>query len=364
MKLVEMRAQLDAERAAIAAEVEAAYEVKNFAGIDKLTARADALDAAEDNLTRYTKVAAFAGDAADPHALPSAAIDDGKRLSFANVGAKVAKEIGTKSLAAGLSTIVATELTQSPIAIGKPATGLLDVLPVMSHTSPLYAYLRQSVRTNNAAVVASGAVKPTSVYTMIQVANTLAVIAHLSEGVDRFWLQDNRMLQGFISSELHFGLERAVEAKALADINGTSGIATQAWATSIPVTLRKALTQLETTGYTASAFVLHPADFELIELQLSTTNAVEHIGLPYDPAQRRLYGVPIATTIAQTAGVGHVIADGAVALDVGTPGVEIIWSETSNADDFSKNSIRARCEGRYGTSIFTPLGVVVADLTA
>jgi hypothetical protein len=60
---------------------------------------------------------------------------------------------------------------------------------------------------------------------------------------------------------------------------------------AIPVTLRKSLTALEIAGYTAGAIVLHPSDFETIELALSTTNAVEHIGLPYDPAQRRLDAV-------------------------------------------------------------------------
>lgn len=40
------------------------------------------------------------------------------------------------------------------------------------------------------------------------------------------------------------------------------------------------------------------------------------------------------------------------------------WSETSNSDDFAKNLIRCRCEGRYATSVYSPLGVVSADLTA
>ena len=54
-----------------------------------------------------------------------------------------------------------------------------------------YAYLRQSVRTNNAAVVAAGAVKPTSVYTVTGIENSLVVIAPLSEGIPRYWLLDN-----------------------------------------------------------------------------------------------------------------------------------------------------------------------------
>ena len=53
-----------------------------------------------------------------------------------------------------------------PTGSGRPgcqvATGLLDVLPFKQHTSPEYAYLAQTSRTNNAAVVAEGATKPTS----------------------------------------------------------------------------------------------------------------------------------------------------------------------------------------------------------
>jgi hypothetical protein len=53
--------------------------------------------------------------------------------------------------------------------------------------------------------------------------------------------------------------------------------------------------------------------------RLSTTNSIEHKGLPYDLASRRLFGVPVVTTNAQaSSGVGHVLATGAVALDTDT----------------------------------------------
>lgn len=44
-------------------------------------------------------------------------------------------------------------------------------------------------------------------------------------------------------------------------------------------------------------------------------------------------------------------------------GVGVQWSANSNDTDFSKNLIRARCEGRFGTSVLSPLGVVFCDLT-
>ena len=63
------------------------------------------------------------------------------------------------------------------------------------------------------------------------VPNSLVVVAHLSEGIPRFWLIDQVSLETFISNELEFGLRLAVEAKVLADVNGTSGIQAQAYAT-------------------------------------------------------------------------------------------------------------------------------------
>ena len=97
---------------------------------------------------------------------------------------------------------------------------------------------------------------------------------------------------------LRYGLQVAVEAKVLADVNGTSGIQSQTYATSVLTTLRKGITKLEVAGYSPAAFALHPTDFEDVELALSAQNAIEHLGLPYNPANRQLYGVPVVTANA------------------------------------------------------------------
>ena len=149
------------------------------------------------------------------------------------------------------------------------------------------------------------------------------VDAHLSEGIPRFWLLDNTALETFVDNELRFGLQVAVEAKVLADINGTSGIQTQPYATSVLATLRKGLTKLETAGYAAGSIVLHPTDWEGVELALSSTNAIEHLSLPYDPASRRLFGVPIVATVSEAAGVGNVLAGGGRHRQPGCRGVVV-----------------------------------------
>lgn len=293
----------------------------------------------------------------------------GQRLSFKGMAGGIANrmltgDFGAKALAPTGATVVPQAFTPDPVALGRAATGLLDVLPVRTQASAEYAFLRQTTRTNNAATVADGATKPTSVLGLTRVEQTLAVVAHLSEGVPRYWVADNDALESFVNAELEYGLRLAVEAKVIADVNGTSGIQTQAYSTSVVQTIRKALTKVEVAGYAPGAIVMHPSDFETVELAIASTNAIEHVGLPYNPAQRLLFGVPIATTVSATAGTGHVIAADAVALDVDAQGVGVQWSETSNADDFAKNLLRARCEGRFGTSVLSPLGVVVATLTA
>ena len=133
--------------------------------------------------------------------------------------------------------------------LGRVAQGLLEVLPTQAHSQPEYAYLRQTTRTNNAAVVPEGTVKPTSVYSVVRVEQSLVVVAHLSEGIPRYWLLDWVALEQFVDNELTFGLQLAVEAKVLTDINATSGTQTQSYATSVLPTLRKGLTKLHGKSY-------------------------------------------------------------------------------------------------------------------
>ena len=128
-------------------------------------------------------------------------------------------------------------------------------------------------------------------------------------------------------------------------------------------TLRKSLTKIEVAGHVPGSIVLHPTDFEGIELALASVTAIEHLSLPFDSASKRLFGTPMVTTTAATAGVGVVLAQDAVVVDVDSQGVGLQWSENAAADTFAKNLIVTRCEMRAGTSVLSPLGVTVADLT-
>ena len=71
---------------------------------------------------------------------------------------------------------------------------------------------------------------------------------------------DNNALETFVEDELTYGLQAAVEAKILTDVNGTSGIQTQSYATTVLATLRNGLTTLETAGYATHTLRLQPRE--------------------------------------------------------------------------------------------------------
>lgn len=332
------------------------------------------INEALDELDRDDEVMAMAKDLANAiggvgdGAGPREFKDSGKRLAFGTkMAAKAVRTMrgdGTeaKALAPSRDTIVGQDFTDKPIELGKVGTTFLDALPVDRSSSPSWKYLRQSVRTNNAAVVAEGAVKPTSVYSLVEVEGSLKVIAHLSEAVPRYWLIDNSNLEDFLASELEYGLRTAVEAKVLTDVNATSGIQIQAFDTDVFATLRKAASKIEAVGYAPAYHLLHPDDWEALELE-KDLNGQYRLGGPNSLGTRVLWNVPVIVSLSQTAGVSHTVAAETLSVKTDTTGVAVQWSETSNADDFAKNLVRARCEGRFETEVWRPSGVVKGDLT-
>ena len=62
--------------------------------------------------------------------------------------------------------------------------------------------------------------------------SALDVVAHLSEAVPRYCFVDSPALQQFLTNELTYGLQVSVAAAAVATINSTSGIMSQAYSAS------------------------------------------------------------------------------------------------------------------------------------
>lgn len=352
--LAELQTRMDAVKAAKS-------ELDNF------TESADAADIAATWQAAKSFMAGLGGEATDFTYAPG--------LSYVSLSAKgklpspAFGEPALKSFAFPVAT------NTQPVAKGRPATSLLDLIParVLDAGARTFSFMRQTTRTNNAAPVAAGALKPTSVYGLESVEDSLKVIAHLSEPMNQYDLEDNANLARFIEDELRYGLASAVTAQLLTgtglgeNLEGltvATGTQTQAYVTSPIVTARAALTKLEVVGLTGLAYVLHPSDWADIETATASGSGeflLQGAGAPIDSIERRLWGVRVVTDVAITAGTGLLIAEDAV--ELATDGrVKVEWAAA--ADDFTKNLVRARCEGRFGVALGRPLGVVELDLTA
>ena len=188
---------------------------------------------------------------------------------------------GTKALTSSGQIVTDVPVLPTVVPTGRPAVSLLDVIPSNRLSAPTYRYIRQASRALAAAAVAPGEVKPTSAVGTQTIDNTVSVVAHLSEALDKFVLSDAPQLQRFVADELLYGLDVAIQAQALngsgtapnqTGILNTSGVSVQAFATNVLTSVRKAITSAETLGYAPSVLVISPADWEALEL-LATTDA-------------------------------------------------------------------------------------------
>ena len=295
-----------------------------------------------------------------------------------DLAAHFGKALGTPGMKALIDTAdpyTSIPMDPTPYRIESTPNALLESLPAVNR-GVVYRYMRQTTQTNNAAPVAAGALKPTSAYGLEPVDGRLRVIAHVSEPMDKYVLQDGPSLTQFVQMEMVDGLHRAVEVQLLSGdglgenitgIANVSGIQTQAYNTDPILTARTAITKVESLGYTPAFFVLSPTDWEAVETQqLSAGQFVLNAegsrnGVPVDSATRRLWGTPVTVSTGVTAGTGYLLSNGVA--QVATDGrIDTEWS-SAIGDDFQRNSVRLRCEGRFDLTVTRPMGVVKMTLT-
>lgn len=289
-----------------------------------------------------------------------------------------------KSLTPGGQINVTVPLAPEPIRTAEPVLALRQVIPTEQNITGQYAYLRQTARSNAAAAVAPGALKPESTYTLTRVDDRVRTLAHLSEPIPRQDLSDAVLLESFVDTELRLGLELELEDQILnGDSTGenftglanTSGIQTVAWATDALTTCRKGITALEVISLSGTAFVFSPSDWEMVELEAAAQFASNsNMPMPVDRVARRLWGVPVVLSTSVAVGTGY-LADFTsstrlhVREEAAVDWSENIWRPDAlgtgvGASDFQRNLITFRCEMRAGLAVTRPTGVVQLDLTS
>lgn len=271
---------------------------------------------------------------------------------------------GQKAVLTEGSVVTGVTIDPTPIPLGRPAGSLLDVLPAVK-TPANYRYIRQTARTNNAAVVAPGATKPTSVYTIESINGSLQVVAHLSEPVDTYMSEDaGPALEAFLQNELDYGLSLAVEALVQTAVTGASGIGTQAFDTDLITTSRTAITALQIAGAQPGFWFMHPSDWQTFELQKDAYGRFYKTGdnAPVELAGRRLWSAPVVCSVQATTGTAILFGEGSARL--ATDGsVRMRWSD-QDGTDFETNQMRARLESRYNPDVLRPWAIVDVALAA
>jgi HK97 family phage major capsid protein len=270
-----------------------------------------------------------------------------------------------------------------PSVSAKPRPGrLIDLLVTRQAVeSPAFEYLRQSVRTNNAAVVADYGDKPTSVNTTVPVQDSVRVVAHISEDVPiRYWLDHSEVVD-WLQTEMVEGVLDALEAQVIAGsgtgINMTglltvAGTTAVAYATDVPTTLRKAITALQVLGVAPTAWVLNPADAEAIDLLRYESGGDDAVNAGYllDGFSNGIAG---SANVFGGSDIQRVISNSIPA------GVAVLgdWSKIklyirdatnlvidAGGDNFTNNTARIRAEGRFGVGHLMPSSFAKVDLTA
>ena len=233
----------------------------------------------------------------------------------------------------------------------RPALRLLQSLPKINCTSNTFEFVRLDGFTSAAAVQTEGAAKaeqalPTAL-TSVSI-DTVAVILKASNQV----LADEPQLSGFIQSKLMFGVLQKLEALAVAAIIAGATAYTPT-ATEHADEIGEAMAAMDAAGWNAGLVLLHPTTWHAIRSKRATGG--EYVAGGWDaPAGARIWGAPVVTSAAATAGQAIVVDTSQVALiDRMAPIVEA----GLDGDDFSKNLITLRAELRAATAIFSPTAV-------
>lgn len=275
---------------------------------------------------------------------------------------------GVKALLTGtIDTPPAVEVVDLPTA---PAW-LLDLVPRKELDENTFGYLRQTVATNNAAVVADGGTKPTSVYTFEEIEDRARVVAHLSEPFPIRYAEDHESMIEVLNAQMVNGVWSAIEdlivngsgtGEEWTGILNTAGTTDVTFAGDVVTTLRRARTLLESKGERVTAVAMNPADVEALDMlrEDGTTGGFLMDGSAYE----RIFGRGVQGVASLAVPAGTAIAGDWTKTRLRVrQGVHTL-AATQSGDLFDKNQMKLRTEGRYGFEVIRPQALAVVELEA
>jgi len=312
------------------------------------------------------------------HIMPNGNLAKGTRVHSpaVQVGSLKTLITGVSSTSAGALVVNDRLNLIDAGTFGRPLT-IRQLVTNGTTGSDTVEYVRQGTHTNNAAAVAeatatsggSGA-KPESAMALSVVTENVKTIAHWVPATRRA-LADAGQLRTLIDNFLRYGIEEELEDQMIAGsgsgqnfsgVLNATGITTQAFATDVLTTTRKGRTKVRVTGRArATAFVMHPNDWEAIDLLQDNENRY-YYGGPSQMGSPTLWGLPVVESEAMTEGY-TVVADWRLAI-LWERMQTVISMSNSHSDFFIRNLVAVLAEYRAAFALIRPKAFVKCDLTA
>jgi HK97 family phage major capsid protein len=246
-----------------------------------------------------------------------------------------------------------------------------DLLDQQTATSGSIEWVVESVSTYPATEVGEGLAKPEATAGFVVKSASLATVA-VWIPLTRQSAEDNSQLQGYLQGRLSYAVEKRIDAQVLngdgatpnmRGILQTAGIQKQLTTSGMLIAIRKAITKAQVSGYNPSGVVLHPADWEAVELtQDSTTGVFLFTKDPASLSAPRVWGLPVVPTVGIASGTGLVGAFKEGATLWRKPGVRILMSD-SHIDNFVKNILVLLAETRCQLAVYAPPAFIQLSAT-
>lgn len=245
-----------------------------------------------------------------------------------------------------------------------------DLLPKGRTVSNAIEFVQESGFTNSAAPVAEGTTKPESSLSFELANAPVRTLAHWLRATKQI-LDDVPQLESYIDTRLRYGLELVEENQLLVG-DGTGqnilGLIPQATPfdtarlkvgdTRIDV-VRRAMTQLRLSEYQASAIVMHPDDWE--EIELTKDDNGDYIWAnPRGLLGPTLWGLPVLDSTALQPGEFLVGAFN-VAAQIWDRQDATVEISTEDQDNFIKNLVTIRAEERLALTVYRPESFIYGD---
>jgi HK97 family phage major capsid protein len=280
------------------------------------------------------------------------------------------KTITTGSTSAG--ALITPDRRPEIVMLPQQRLTVRDLLTVAQTTSSSVEYPRQTVRTNNAAVVTEGDAKPQSSISFELKTVPVRTIAHYVKASKQA-LDDAPMLQATIDSELRYGL-KLVEEEELLNGDGTGqhllGVVPQATAFASPITvpdrpnrfdvLLMAIAQSELALLPATGIVLNDLDLTAMRTIKNADGDYIVSGGPFSGPITSIWGRSVVGTPSMDEGDFLIGAfkDGATLYDRWDAQVLV---STENEDDFIKNLCAVLGEERLALAVRRPQAFISGD---